>query len=325
MCEAEAKIVAYERVIHDLTRECEEHKAKIKELQQIIRQNDIKSEQTEKAFAEQVARNVQQAATIKHQSQQIQNPNGLATPGHGQENIAPMNAAYTAPPPQFNMASNNGVSSRYNGNSVQATQQFGNPLGNRQYLTSGEQGSPGPRRGAALVQNDVHTRNSSGNTNPYSNTPQVQKPQNGARQMQATSMPPAQNNSMALTVVSDNAISRGNIDLTGGFQKAYHMVETYARAHVNFVSSEKDGNMPQPVKQALLNAAAPGNAFPFMGKPESRYHLVTKVMVLWINENILKGISFVQFNTDINGSIESIKNNIYQSMLIHLCLSVCLY
>lgn len=115
-------------------------------------------------------------------------------------------------------------------------------------------------------------------------------------------------------IISDKGLSQGTIDLTKGFQKAYHMVETYARAHVNFVSSEKDGNMPQPVKNALLNAAAPGNAFPFMGKPESRYHMVTKALVIWINKNVLRGISFIHFNTEIDGIIENIKNKMYQGM-----------
>ena len=77
-------------------------------------------------------------------------------------------------------------------------------------------------------------------------------------------------------------------------------LESFAHVHVNFVSAEKDASMPHKIKTALLDAAAPAQAFPFNSKPGSRYHLVAKVMTTWINEEIVKHISFANSTATID-------------------------
>ena len=62
----------------------------------------------------------------------------------------------------------------------------------------------------------------------------------------------------------------------------------------------KFGSLPRFTLEAKTQMAVPGlkRARDSEGPRASRYHLVTKVMVIWINENILKGTSFIQFSTD---------------------------
>jgi hypothetical protein len=290
-----------EAMVVQLTRELEEHKRYIQVLKAQLKEQDAAVKIKDEQNIELRARAVQQAATIKHQSQLIQNPrSNIATPSHGQQNIAPINASYTAPPPGY-MPSSESVNARLNGNRGRSNglpiPSYNNPSTNRQYHNSAEEGSPGPSR--ITGSNDDHTRHSSSNTNPFASTPKLQ---------QASSVV---DNSKALVTVASSKIA-GSVDLTKGFEHVYKMVESFAKAHVNFVSSEKDGNMPQIVKQALLSAAAPLNAFPFMSKPESRYHMVAKVMTIWINKEIMRGISFATFNDQVDAVIEATRNKIFQ-------------
>ena len=122
---------------------------------------------------------------------------------------------------------------------------------------------------------------------------------------------PMVNTSQALVPIASNHINN-SVNLTAGFEKIYCMAQTFARTHVNFVSSQKDGYIPASIKNALLAAAAPAQAFPFMSKPDSRYHLVAKVMITWINKEILMGISFAEFNAQVDTAIKETRKSIWQ-------------
>jgi hypothetical protein len=122
---------------------------------------------------------------------------------------------------------------------------------------------------------------------------------------------PMVNTSQALVPTASNHINNSR-DLTAGFEQIYRMAQTFARTHVNFVSSQKDGNMPESIKNALLAAAAPAQAFPFMSKPDSRYQLVAKLMITWINKEILTGISFGEFNAQAETVIKETRNKFWQ-------------
>lgn len=315
--ELENKIRGLEAMVVQLTREVEEHKRYITVLKAKLRDQDAAIQLKDQENANLREQTIQQAATIKHQSQLIQNPrNGLATPSHGQETIAPLNPSHTAPASRYNMPDNGSGNAHVNSNRGRSSelpmQSFGNPSTNRKYLNPADQGSPGPRQ--TTSGNNGRSRNSSTNTDPYSSTPKLRQT-NGTNRRPTTSSTQATSmtdNSMALVIVGDCTVTFGSVTLTKGFEHAYNMVETFARAHVNFVSSEKDGNMPQAVKQALLSAAAPANAFPFMSKPESRYHMVAKLIAIWINKEVLKGISFAGFNAQVDGVIEATRNKIFQ-------------
>jgi hypothetical protein len=324
---SDAKERGLEILVVDLQREIAHLNELIEDLKQQLKEADGKFAEKDEIIKQQNVRNLQQAATIKHQSALIQNPRtAIATPSNGRENMPPMTASYTAPPAQsrFAMSAKAQGTPSYGSNSQngygngQALQQFGKSLTNRGYLNSAEQGSPGARRITA-PQGYAHSRESSTSTNPY-DTPSTQRyAASGQTSRPTTSSTQAtamsnMDNSMALVVTGDRRVIPGSVELTKAFEKLYNMVEKYARAHVNFVSNEKDGNMPQFVKQALLAAAAPANAFPFMGKPESRYHMVTKAIVIWINKEILKGTSFAGFNPEVNSIIEDIRNKMYQGI-----------
>lgn len=300
-----------EVVVDRLTHELEEHKRYIQVLKDQLKVQDAAMKVRDEQNTELRTQTVQQAATIKHQSQLIQNPrSNIATPSHGQENIAPINPSYTAPPPGY-MLNGESHNARLNGNRGRTNglpmQSYNNPSNSRQYHNSTEQGSPGPSR--ITGGKDDHTRHSSSDTNPFASTPKLQ--QAIAVSSRSTRPTSTVDNSKALVTVGSSKIA-GSADLAKGFEHVYKMVESFAKAHVNFVSSEKDGNMPQIVKQAILNAAAPVNAFPFMSKPDSRYHMVAKVMTIWINKEIMKGMSFATFNDKVDGVIESTRNKIFQ-------------
>jgi hypothetical protein len=303
-----------EVIVDQLTRELDEHKRYIQVLKVQLKEQDVAMQIRDEQNSELRTRTVQQAATIKHQSQLIQNPrSNIGTPSRGQENIAPINPSYTAPPPPGYTLNSEIVNARLNGDRTRhntvASQGYNNPSTNRQYLNSAEQGSPGPNR---ITAGNDRTRHSSSNTNPFDSTPRIRQASTVKRRSND-----AVDNSRALIPAGSSSVT-GSADLTKGFEHVYKMVESFAKAHVNFVSSEKDGNMPHHVKQALLAAAAPVNAFPFMSKPESRYHMVAKVMTNWINKEIMKGISFATFNDKVDGVIEGTRNKIFQGD--HRCL-----
>lgn len=325
---SEGRERSMEILITNLQREIAQLKEVIKDLKQQLKEADAKIAEKDEIIKEQNVRYLQQAATIKHQSALIQNPrNNIATPSNGRDNMTQMNASFTAPPAQSrsDMTGNAQATPRYEGSiqnrysSGQPTQQFGKSLTNPNYYNTAEQGSPGPRHCTAL-EDYTHSRDSSSSTNPYSFTPTNQQHESSRRRSrpttsstQATAMSNMENH-MALTVIGDRGVKAGDVDLTKAFEKVYNMVEAFARAHVNFVSNEKDGNMPQFVKQALLGAAAPANAFPFMGKPESRYYMVTKTIVIWLNKEVLKGPAFAGFNKEVNCIIDDVRSKMYQGI-----------
>lgn len=105
-----------EVVVDRLTHELEEHKRYIQVLKDQLKVQDAAMKVRDEQNTELRTQTVQQAATIKHQSQLIQNPrSNIATPSHGQENIAPINPSYTAPPPGY-MLNGESHNARLNGN-----------------------------------------------------------------------------------------------------------------------------------------------------------------------------------------------------------------
>ncbi|EXJ90112.1 hypothetical protein A1O3_03181 [Capronia epimyces CBS 606.96] len=95
--------------------------------------------------------------------------------------------------------------------------------------------------------------------------------------------------------------------------KVWGMAEAFSRSHVNIPSTARDNAMPQKLKDTLLNAATRTTAFQFMSTPLYRYFLVTKVIVQWLMNNVLKVDSFAGFDTNTDRVIESCRNQIYQS------------
>ena len=163
-----------------------------------------------------------------------------------------------------------------------------------------ELGSQGPLRITSGI--DDQPRNSSSTSNAH---------QAIFTSNRSTNINTVVDNSQALVTVGNTRVADAD-GLTRRFEQVYRMIETFALTHVNFVSVEKDANLPQTIKTVLLEAAAPAQAFPFMSKPGTRYHLVTKVMTTWINENIINDISFAEFNQQVDAEIVSARSTIFQ-------------
>ncbi|KAI1610118.1 hypothetical protein EDD37DRAFT_653404 [Exophiala viscosa] len=173
--------------------------------------------------------------------------------------------------------------------------QFGSPEPRPFNTNAGRQVPPQTPR----VGNPRQSSQSSANRNARS-TPSSQ----------AVQQPALQDNSMALVTIPEVS---GTPSVKEQFQKVWYMAERYCWAHVNHVSTQKDGNMPQAVKDRIVQTAAPVHAYPLMGSPLTRYMMATKVVVQWIIKNILKHDSFRGFDLEVDAAIEANKNQIYQS------------
>lgn len=97
------------------------------------------------------------------------------------------------------------------------------------------------------------------------------------------------------------------------FENVVNMAQKYAFAHVNTPSTLKDKEMPQAIKDRLMNASTMTTAFQYMSSPLTRYFLVTKVMVDWILRNILVHDCFRGLDAAVDQTIDDMKNQIYQT------------
>lgn len=92
---------------------------------------------------------------------------------------------------------------------------------------------------------------------------------------------------------------------------AYHlffdMVVDFAYKYVNFPSNARDSQIPQPLKTRLLQAASKQTAFGLMSSQQTRYFLVSKIIIQWIDYNVFSGNSFSGLHQDIDQSITTTK------------------
>lgn len=92
---------------------------------------------------------------------------------------------------------------------------------------------------------------------------------------------------------------------------AYHMffdiVVDFAYKYVNYPSNARDSQMPQDLKTRLLQAASRQTAFGLMSSQQTRYFLVSKIIIQWIDHNVFSSNPFSGLHQDIDQSITTTK------------------
>lgn len=137
---------------------------------------------------------------------------------------------------------------------------------------------------------------------------------NIGQQMAATGRqqpaPVSNDNSLALVRLNDEGALA---PVMAQFARVWGMAETFSATHVNTPSTAKDQGLSEEIKGRILAAAAPNPAFPFMSTPLTRYWLVTKMILQWIVNNVLKHDTFAGLDKDLDRVIEANRSQIYQS------------
>ena len=101
---------------------------------------------------------------------------------------------------------------------------------------------------------------------------------------------------------------------TAKFDNLFVMVEKYCVHHLNFPSNAKDQELPQHIKESLMDAATRETASQIAATGHTRFFLMTKVVLQWMIKHIFKQESFAGFDLDADKRIAALKDMIYQGM-----------
>ncbi|KAK5047516.1 hypothetical protein LTR84_006613 [Exophiala bonariae] len=165
-----------------------------------------------------------------------------------------------------------------------------------------------PRR-SKVMQGNQFTPSPQHARQPHQ-TPQIQ----GHQPPSHPSYPQNQPLSLPAPLVDTGSVGGGNVgQFKSTFENVVNMTQKYAFAHVNTPSTIKDKEMPQAIKDRLMNASTMTTAFQYMSSPYTRFFLVTKVMIQWILRNILVHDCFRGLDAIVDKAIDDMKNQIYQT------------
>lgn len=98
--------------------------------------------------------------------------------------------------------------------------------------------------------------------------------------------------------------------MASGYQAFFDVVVDFAYKYVNHPSTTRDSQMPQSLKTILLNASTSHTAFGLMSSEQTRYFLVTKIMIQWIQDNLLSGKSFSGLDKEVDETIAIMQLNL---------------
>lgn len=90
-----------------------------------------------------------------------------------------------------------------------------------------------------------------------------------------------------------------------------HAVE-FAYYYANIPSTQADSHLPQALKKRLLGAATQSTAHKIMSSQNTRYLLVAKVIILWIEDKIFKRGTFPGLIKDIDHTITETQKKIFK-------------
>lgn len=102
------------------------------------------------------------------------------------------------------------------------------------------------------------------------------------------------------------------------FGTVFQMAGRFALSHANVPSTAGDQAMPADIKERLLKAATTTSAFPLMSNTQTRFLLVTKVIMQWLIKHVFKVDSFEGFDPEIDSRIRATKEQIYQTTPIQV-------
>jgi len=277
----------------------------------------------------------QQRATIRQQSQTIQNPKKhFTTPHHpdGRQNPYQPTPLTNQSPPTWSLpaasqeqhgppfgAQGPGPAFRAEPPSFmqpQSQQPRLGTMGSSRPYTANDWGSPEANRTHA-TKDSSHISNRSSNSGGYPTPNSSQLPSGNA---QPSSRPASRghpsNTDMPNTFQSQTLVrlseSMVDPDLKQALQKIFDMSEKYAYAHANHPSTAGDNALPQAIKEKLMKAAGSHNAFPLMTTPQTRYLLVARVVNQWLVKHVMKYNTYTGFDKRADQAIEKAKSQIYE-------------
>jgi hypothetical protein len=101
---------------------------------------------------------------------------------------------------------------------------------------------------------------------------------------------------------------------TPKLESLFDMTKMYCYHHINFPSSSKDGQLPQSIKDRLMQAATRETAHQLASTGTTRYYLMTKVVLEWFIKHVFKATLFAGLDPEADGVIVSLKDTIFQGM-----------
>lgn len=97
------------------------------------------------------------------------------------------------------------------------------------------------------------------------------------------------------------------------FSDLFDNVVEFSYIYVNVPSTQADSNLPQGLKQRLMNAATKTTAAKIMSSQNTRYLLIAKVILSWIQVNIFREGTFAGLNQDIDNAVTETRKKIFNN------------
>ena len=107
------------------------------------------------------------------------------------------------------------------------------------------------------------------------------------------------------------------------FAKLFKMTEEFAKAHLNHPDEQKDNMVAHRIGAFIYDAAPPPMATQLLADSESRYHLLTKSILLWLKEAVLNHALFAKLNYPAARRLSVLRDTLYCSMLPS-CHKICI-
>lgn len=101
--------------------------------------------------------------------------------------------------------------------------------------------------------------------------------------------------------------------LSKAFSELFDHVVEFAYIYVNVPSTQADSNLSQELKQRLMNAATKTTAHKIMSSQNTRYLLIAKIILSWIQSNVFAEIAFVGLDKSIDDAIIDTRKKIFNN------------
>lgn len=95
------------------------------------------------------------------------------------------------------------------------------------------------------------------------------------------------------------------------FADLFDHVADWAYRYANTPSTQADSSLPQNLKQRLMNAATKTTAHKIMSSQSTRYLLVAKVIISWIQSNVFKESAFSGLDKNIDETTNETRKKIF--------------
>lgn len=196
-------------------------------------------------------------------------------------------------------------------------------------------GSPIPQnRGRSLGL--VHQQDS-GSRSPFTTPPRPAQPTDSARDARLT--PSTSNGSSQLPVPpvplhtperSDSVVSKPRSTKNGAitpfgssgskqatlskvFSDLFDNVVEFAYIYVNAPSTHQDSNLPQGLKEMLMSAATKTTAAKIMSSQNTRYLLIAKVILSWIQSNVFTEGALTGLDQEVDNAVTETRKKIFNN------------